>query len=71
MRTTRKAFKRSAALQGSQGLNVDEIGGNQHSINPKVRWKRAGDHHRTSRLKHVSMLALSHAILRLEPVQEN
>jgi hypothetical protein len=44
-------------------LNIDEIGGSGNSLNPKVRQKRSGNHQCTSRLKKVTMLALSHTIL--------
>jgi hypothetical protein len=60
---TSETLKRNTTLQGCGGLKVDEIGGNRHSLSPEVRRKRGSDHHRTSRLKQVAMLALSHAIL--------
>jgi hypothetical protein len=61
--TTRKALERNTTLQSSRGLNIDEIGGSGNSLSPKVRQKRSGNHQRTGRLKKVTMLALSHAIL--------
>jgi hypothetical protein len=44
-------------------LNVDEVGGNRHSLNQKVRRKRGGDDHRTSCLKKVAMLVLNYTVL--------
>jgi hypothetical protein len=44
-------------------LNIDEIGGSENSLSPKVRRKISGNHQRTGRLKKVMMLTLSHAIL--------
>jgi hypothetical protein len=62
-RTTRETLERNTTLQISRGLNINEIGGSGNSLSPKVRRKRSGNHQRTSRLKEVTMLALSHAIL--------
>jgi hypothetical protein len=62
-RTTRETLHRNTTLQSSRRLDIDEIGGCGDSLSPKVGWKRGGDHHRTSRLKKVAMLALSNAIL--------
>ena len=56
-------LERNATLDRSGRLKVDEIGGGEYSLGPKMRWKRSGDHQRTSRLKKVVMLALNHAIL--------
>jgi hypothetical protein len=39
------------------------IGGSGNNHSPKVRRKRSGNHQRMGRLKKVTMLALSHAIL--------
>jgi hypothetical protein len=44
-------------------MKVNKIGGSRNSLSPKVRRKRGDNHQGTSRLKHVAMLALSHAIL--------
>jgi hypothetical protein len=62
-RMAREALERNTTLQSSSGLNIDEIGGSGNSLSPKVRRKRSGNHQRTSRLKKVTMLALSHTIL--------
>jgi hypothetical protein len=61
--TTKKALERNTTLQSSRRLNIDEIGGSENNLSPKVRWKRSGNHQRTGHLKKVTMLALSHAIL--------
>jgi hypothetical protein len=39
------------------------MGGSRDRLNPKVRQKRGSYHYRTSRLKQMAMLLLSHAIL--------
>ena len=44
-------------------LKIDEIDGSGDKLGPKVRRKRGSDYQRTSRLKKVTMLALSLAIL--------
>jgi hypothetical protein len=44
-------------------LKVNEIGGGRNILSPKVRRKRGNNHQRMSCLKHMAMLALSHAIL--------
>jgi hypothetical protein len=50
-------------LQGSRGLNVDEIISSRTTLAQKVRQKRGGNHHRTGRLKQVAVFAFSHTIL--------
>jgi hypothetical protein len=50
-------------LQGSRGLNVDEIISSRTTLAQKVRQKRGGNHHRTGRLKQVAVFAFSHTSL--------
>lgn len=62
MRKIKKMLERNAALWSSEWLNIDEIGESGNSLSAKVRRERGSDHQRTSSLKKVTMLALSHTV---------
>jgi hypothetical protein len=62
-RTIIETLERNGTLKGSRRLNINEIGRGRDSLSPEMRWKRRSDHHRTSSLKEMAMLTLSHAIL--------
>jgi hypothetical protein len=62
-RATKNPLKMNGTLKSSRRLHINDIGRGRGSLGPEMRQKIRSNHHRTSNLKKMTMLMLSHAIL--------
>jgi hypothetical protein len=56
-------LERNGTTKSSRRLHINDIGRGIDSLGPEMRWKRRKGNHRTSSLKKMTMLTLSHVIL--------
>ena len=62
-----ETLTRATVTQKDRGLQVNKINCSTNGISPKMRWNRGTEEKSTSRLKNVTMLALSYPVLDMSP----